>query len=186
MIDLAMLQVVRDLVAIFGVIAGFTYYVMTVRNAQRSRQAQMLMQLHQSKYDKEGTTAYFTLLNQSWNDFNDYWENVGGMGNIEFNSLLETQMSYFEGLGVLVRDNVVNVNTVYDMMGRRIVSIWMKYETVIKGLRKLEVGGPGPGPDYSENFEYLANEMIKIRQKKGLPLYEYNIHPTSTQFKKET
>jgi hypothetical protein len=60
MIELGM---IRDLVAIFGVIAGFSYYVLIVRNTQRSRQAQMLMQLHQSKYDKEGTTAYFTLLN---------------------------------------------------------------------------------------------------------------------------
>jgi hypothetical protein len=93
-------------------------------------------------------------------------------------------MSYFEGLGVLVRGNMVDVNTVYNMMGRRIVSIWMKYETVIKGLRKLV--DPGPGPDYCENFEYLANEIIKIRLQKGLPLYEYLMHPTSTQFKKET
>lgn len=38
MVDLTMLQVVRDLVAIFGVIAGFSYYVLTVRNAQRTRE----------------------------------------------------------------------------------------------------------------------------------------------------
>jgi hypothetical protein len=34
-----MLQVVRDLVAIVGVIAGFSYYIMTVRNQNRTRQA---------------------------------------------------------------------------------------------------------------------------------------------------
>jgi len=33
MVDLAMLQILRDLVAIFGVTAGFTYYVMMVRNS---------------------------------------------------------------------------------------------------------------------------------------------------------
>jgi len=45
--------VIRDLVAIFGVIAGFTYYVMTVRNSQRmqqmtleTRQAQLFMQVY--------------------------------------------------------------------------------------------------------------------------------------------
>ena len=44
---------IRDLVAIFGVIAGFTYYVMTVRNSQRmqqmtleTRQAQLFMQVY--------------------------------------------------------------------------------------------------------------------------------------------
>ena len=42
----------RDLIAIFGVVVGFTYYVMTVRNSQRmqktqlnTRQARLFMQL---------------------------------------------------------------------------------------------------------------------------------------------
>ena len=35
MIEISM---VRDLVAIFGVIAGFSYYVLVVRNAQRTRE----------------------------------------------------------------------------------------------------------------------------------------------------
>jgi hypothetical protein len=35
------LSVIRDLLAIFGVIAGFSYYVLTVRNAN-----------HSSRYDR--------------------------------------------------------------------------------------------------------------------------------------
>ena len=42
----------RDLIAIFGVVVGFTYYVMTVWNSQRmqktrlnTRQARLFMQL---------------------------------------------------------------------------------------------------------------------------------------------
>jgi len=46
MVDLLMLQVVRDLVAIFGVIAGFTYYVLTVRNAQKTRRALLFTQIY--------------------------------------------------------------------------------------------------------------------------------------------
>ena len=46
MVDLAMLQVVRDLVAIFGVIAGFVYYVLTVGNAQKTRRTQLFTQIY--------------------------------------------------------------------------------------------------------------------------------------------
>ena len=53
MVDPVTLQMVRDVVAIFGVIAGFTYYVLTVRSSQRTqrqqletRQAQLFMQLY--------------------------------------------------------------------------------------------------------------------------------------------
>ena len=41
MIGLVTFQVVRDFIAIFGVIAGFSYYVLVVRNSQRM-QKQML------------------------------------------------------------------------------------------------------------------------------------------------
>ena len=48
--------------------------------------------------------------------------------------------------------------------------------TVLKELRKP----PWGMPDYEENFEYLANEMIKIRKQRGLPIpYTIYIHPTS-------
>ena len=39
------LSVIRDLVAIFGVIAGLTYYMTTVRNQNRTRRAQLYMQI---------------------------------------------------------------------------------------------------------------------------------------------
>ena len=38
----------------------------------------------------------------------------------------------------------------------------------------------GPGMDYVENFEYLANEIIKIRRQRGLKLPLTRLHPTST------
>ena len=54
------LSVIRDLVAIFGVIAGFSYYVLTVRNAQRNqqhqletRQAQLFMNVFNTFASKE-------------------------------------------------------------------------------------------------------------------------------------
>ena len=46
MIDLATLQIVRDFVAIFGVIAGLTYYIMNVRNARKARQTQLYMPIY--------------------------------------------------------------------------------------------------------------------------------------------
>ena len=41
MVDLAALSMVRDIVAILGVVGGFTYYVMTVRASQRNQRHQL-------------------------------------------------------------------------------------------------------------------------------------------------
>jgi hypothetical protein len=151
-----------------------------MRNSQKASQSQMLLQLHESKYNPEGTLTYFTLLNAEWEDFDDYFRKYNRTNAPEFTAMMESQMSYFEGLGVLVKNKTVDVNTVYLMMGRRIASIWVKYETVIKGLRAK--GDYGPGPDYCENFEYLASEILKIRKQRGLSLYLQHQHPTSTAF----
>ncbi len=177
MVDLTTLQFVRDTVAIVGVIAAFIYYVLTVRNQTKSRQTQMFMELHEAKYDRDGLEAFFNLYNRKWKDFDDHQQKYGPMTHPDQAAIMESQISYMDGLGILVQEGMVDIDLVYKIAGRRIIQLWHQLETVIKGLREM---APGPGPDYSEYFEYLANEMIKIRRGKGLPLFEDRLHPTST------
>jgi hypothetical protein len=178
MIDLGL---IRDIVTIFGVIAGFSYYVLTVRNANKARQVEMLHRLHDSKYDVEGIERFFQLTNLEWDDFNDYFEKYSAMNNPKMAAIMESQMSFFEGLGVIVKKQVIDLDTVYDIFSNRIISLWLKYETVVKGWRKTVEYGPGAF--YCENFENLADEMIKIRKKRGTSFPLRYIHPTSTLHK---
>jgi hypothetical protein len=178
------LSVIRDLVAIFGVIAGFTYYVLTVRANQRNqkqqletRKTQMFMQLYQSKYDREGLENAFTILNLEWDDINDYMEKYGLAEHPDIGAMVESQSGYMEGLGILVKEGMVDIEMVYKVAGSRILLLWFKMETMLKGFRDPFWGVP----DYAENFEYLANEMIKMRRQKGLPIPYLNyLHPKST------
>lgn len=84
MIDLPILQVVRDFVAIFGVIAGLTYYVMTVRNQNRTRQAQLFMPIYSRFQEKDFMRQYSDITNiWDWKDFNDFSEKYGPTNNPE-------------------------------------------------------------------------------------------------------
>ena len=65
---------------------------------------------------------------------------------------------------------------VYRLLGRRIITMWFKFETFIKWNRERE---DGPGRFDFEEFEYLAEEMIKISQKKGERLPLNYLHPKS-------
>ena len=83
MVDLAMLQVVRDLVAIFGVIAGFTYYVMVVRNSQRmqqlqleTRKAQLYMQLFMRITSEEFVKKSIDLLRLEYDNVDEFMEKL--------------------------------------------------------------------------------------------------------------
>jgi hypothetical protein len=58
--------------------------------------------------------------------------------------------------------------------------MWFKFETIIKEFRK----DPWNLPDYCQNFEFLAEEFLRMRREKGLPIPYINmIHPTSELYK---
>ncbi|MFW9800447.1 MAG: hypothetical protein ACFFD9_08425 [Candidatus Thorarchaeota archaeon] len=181
---LEILQLVRDVVTIFGVLAGLTYYTLTVRAARRSRQTEMFMQLYKTSIDSEGYKRFWELMATAWEDFEDYMQNYSPWTNPDQTAERMSHWSIYDGLGILVRDNTVDVNMVYRMLGLRIIMMWYKFETIIKELRKMAIGsGPdyGPGPDFMGNFEWLANEMAKMRKEKGYPLPVLGLHPTDTQ-----
>jgi len=180
MVDLAMLQVVRDLVAIFGVIAGFSYYVLTVRNAQKARQTTTLMQLYQTRYDIEGTVRFWKLLALQWDDFEDYMERYGPVSkpeDVEVRALFSAEGAFYDGLGIMLKKGIVDLDSVYSLFGVRCVMLWFKVETLIQGLRTTSTFGGGTA--LFENFEYLADEMIRITKQRGQPLPVDLLHPTS-------
>ena len=171
------LSVLLQLVQTTALLVGIFYYIMTLRNAEKNRKMQMLQRIYESKYNKEGMQAYFQIWSRKWEDFDDYWENYGPFNHPEHHATFVAEEALLDGLGTLVKKGMIDLDSVYSLMGRRAIMFWVKFETIIKGSRKV-VGSSGP--DYSENFEYLANELIKIRKKKGLPLYTEILHPTST------
>ncbi len=73
------LSVIRDLVAIFGVIAGFTYYVLTVKANQKSqkhqqetRQVQFLIEFNQQKIQTM-VTDFNEIMKAEWTDYEDWF-----------------------------------------------------------------------------------------------------------------
>ena len=164
-----------------GIIVSILYYTSVLRNANKARQVEMLHRLYDSKYDVEGIERFFHLTNLEWDDFDDYVEKFSAMNNPKQAAVMDSQMSFFEGLGVIVKKQVIDLDTVYDIFSNRIISLWLKYETVIKGWRKTV--GYGPGAFYCESFEYLANEIIRIRKQRGTNFPLGYIHPTSTLHK---
>jgi len=165
-----------------SIAVSIVYYASVLRNQNKVRQTQMFMQLHEAKYDREGLDAFFKMQFREWKDFDDYMEKYGPRDHPEESAMYESQISYLEGLGILVQEGMVDINIVNKIAGRRILQHWQKFEQVIKDLRMM--APLGPGHDYCESFEFLANEILKIRKREGLPLYEDRIHPTSQQYQK--
>jgi len=163
-----------------GLTASIVYYTFTLQNTNKTRQTQLFMQLYQNKFQEEGMKRFWKILGLTFDNFDEYMENYGFFTKPENDilPLISSELGFYDGLGVLLKKKMIDVETVYDIMGYRTILTWFKLEVVVKGLRGL--GDKGAGADYGGSFEYLANEMIRIRQSKGIGLPFHYLTKSST------
>jgi len=151
------LTFVRDLVAIIGVIAGFTYYFITVRNQKRSRQAQLFMQMYDKLSNEMRGTHLRFRRDWKWTDFEDFMEFVDSEKYPENHEDWLKLLYYWESIGVLVKRGYIDVNLVDDLMSGLVLTVWDKLEPVVMEIRERY-----RYPQFQEFHEYLAKEVKRI------------------------
>ena len=92
------------------------------------------------------------VLKRDVKDFDDYEKKIG------WSEVLEVGM-FFEGIGVLLKRKLINIDLVDDLFTGPIKMTWEKMEYVTKKARKQR-----ELPTIFEWFEYLYNEMQKREQ----------------------
>jgi hypothetical protein len=153
------LSTIRDLVAIFGVLAGFSYYVVTVQNQRKARQAQLLMSLYETYRSQEFRLTKMKIKNLEYTDFLDFWKQYGYEENPEFWAEWFSVAAFFNGIGVLVRRNMIDIGLVEELMSNIIVNMWGKMGGIILEWRKLVVDEKERKYDMLHGFEYLFNQI---------------------------
>ena len=172
------LSVIRDLVAIFGVIAGFTYYVLTVRNSQRTRelalkaqelatetrQAQLFMDFYKLDESKEfGNTAMELMWLWEWDDWDDFIKKYSPVsGSVDNYSKMISVFLHYDGLGVQAKKGLIDVESIYDLYSTRLIPLWEKFALLTFEARR-RVGSS----HVYEHFEWLYDEMKKIQGSRG-------------------
>jgi len=161
------LSVIRDLVAIFGVIAGFSYYVLTVRNAQRNqrlqletRQAQLFMPIYSTYQSEDHIKAVSEISRWEWEDYDDFLAKYGEEANPEAYMMYRKIFGFLEGLGVLVRRGLIDPSLVDDLMSGLVISYWEKFEPIfVERRRHLN------WPQVAEQIEYLYHQVQPIAER---------------------
>ena len=168
MIELSM---VRDLVAIFGVIAGFSYYVLTVRATRRNqdlqletRQSQLFHQVTSPMMNVQAISEYMEMLNWEWDDYNDFEMKYGSDNNLREYAIRTRLWMNLIYISREARMGLLDIEHLYNGLDVFLLFCWFKFKDVIFEQRKRYYT-----ETYMAEWEYIVNEIIKYREQIGDP-----------------
>ena len=174
MIDLQIVSVavgvVVGVVTLFiGVLDSILSNRSSIKNDEttlETRQAQFFMQIYDNFHETEFFEKFTNILTWRWEDYDDFMSKYGWRANPEAFHSLGSVGAFFEGIGVLVHRNLIDISLVGELMSRHIIGFWEKIEPISKEMRRtLKM----PVDWY---LEYLYNEMKPIFEKQQLELEE--------------
>jgi hypothetical protein len=161
------IETVSIVIAASSVIIGVLYYLLDIRNQSKmrqteieTRQANLLIEIYNHYYTTDFLNDENEILFQwKWKDFDDFWQKYGPETNIKAFNKWDSMGTYFKGIGVLVRMNLIDLNLVDELMGTSIRLHWEKSGSIMKEFRKRM------WPHAYEWFEYLYNELQKREER---------------------
>ncbi len=146
------------------------YYTLTLRNSQKAqqlqletRQAQLYMQVFSMSFNnKTFLESYNRVLRVEWKDYDDFVEIIGwNTETTEIGHDFSLVLSFYEGLGVMVKEKMLDIHVIALMMSGMTRMLWEKIEPIKDEHREaIKL------PRWMSEFEYLCNELFKYHEER--------------------
>ena len=153
MIEQVTFQTIFQFLQTVGILTAVYYYIMTLRNAERARQREMIFQRFQS-FDIPYARAWGDVMfrdPEEWTEVYDPRENLETFANMAF------LQSRLQSLGVMLRERVIDPDLLYQIFTPvSILNAWEHYKANIEARRERL-----NDPTLFEAFEYLSDETRK-------------------------
>jgi len=156
------IPIMLDTIRTLGIVVGIVYYLSIIRNQSKTREAQFLIQLNQVFQDKEAIKDWYDVLYMDFTDYQDFMERYDSSVNME--NYLQRSRVYrmLNTFGLIIERGLVDPEIVYDgIQGGFVEQLWEKHSIVIRERRRI-----ANQPHFHEGFEYLANAMKEVDEKK--------------------
>jgi len=148
-----------------GLMIALSYYSLQIRNQNRTRRAQLYMQIFSRLSSLEFRLIVTDINRWEYSDFHDFDEKYLKNSDPSYSAKWQAMMSWGEGLGILLKDGLVDTETLYNMAwGQGQISFWKKWEPIVKAYRISR-----NNDDFGRWFEYLGEQLIEFRKRRGLP-----------------
>jgi len=147
-----------------GILVGIIYYIMTIRSTRKNqkmqletRQAQLFTQLFSEFRSAENLRLYGKALQMTWDDYDDFVKKYG-LEEWEERVPFAHMSQFYEEIGVLLEEGLIDVNLVINLLGGTFRFFWEKFEPIVLERRIRD-----NIPHYYDKMEYLYNEIEKLR-----------------------
>ncbi len=148
------IQEIGVIVTTFSVGIAAIYYIISVRNGNRTREAQLLMQVYSSYTTEEFHNDFTKIRMWSYRDYDEFLQKYGDSDSIAF---MNHVASYFEGVGTLVYRGFLNPKLVDDLMSNYVFILWEKLGPFVLEARKRR-----NQPEIYDKTEYLYFKLMEI------------------------
>ena len=163
-------QMVLSTLQTAGLLVGIFYYIMTLRNQQKNqqlaletRQAQLFMGIYNNTFASAPyRKATNVLFKATWNNYDEFKELVFDGENMatEFSDAYGLVGFILEGVGVLVREDLLDIRFVALLLSSQVKMFWEKNLPIIDEWRQYW----NTQRVWSET-EYLYNALMKYLEE---------------------
>ncbi len=162
--DITLYNIVFDVLALLGIAAAALYYFFISQITVGTRKAQLFMQLYSRFHDQDFMRRNIDIMNLEWEGFEDYWKKYGMVTNPQATSEHYSVGNFYEGIGLMVKRKLIDLEMVNDLMGGLVTRYWEKMGPVIEKQREL-FNWPGA----YEWTEYLYKQIQSYPPKSMSP-----------------
>lgn len=156
-------QTISMVIAAVSIVIGATYYMGVLRNSNRTRQAQLYMQIFDKLNTKEFIRTWLEVMyHQDWKDAEEWESKYGPATNLDAATKLFSVGMLYETIGMLVSEKLIDPSLVFRENPWAAAETWEKLEPVVRGIRQTA------DPKFWDSFEYLATEIKKRRQQTAI------------------
>ena len=183
MIDQLTLQTIGILLTGISLSIAAIYYTITIRNQNRTSQAQLLMGLYESYRSTESRMQSLEIQSWEYKDMDDFFQKYGDSTNPEAWAIFESKAAFFNGVGILLKRDLIDIKLLDDLLTSTVNRHWNRLgmgPILVEWRERLRVYREERGwrrdPGYSlqvdesamnmafYGFDFLYNSLMKYRE----------------------
>lgn len=160
------IQTLLTYLTLISVPVGVAYHIMTLNNTRKNqqqqletRQAQLFMQMY-NKIDDSYRESFRKIREIEFEDFSDFIKKYGPDSEEDMEMHIARMASFLEGMGVLVKEDLVSMRLVALTWAGTTRMFWDKISPIIDEWRRAI-----DYPRLWSETEYLCKELIKYMEE---------------------